>query len=82
MIKIKFYNAKSGRNNIVLAYSITYSISLSCIDMDMAYGMAPYGLSYSIRLWIEALLDRGSSAGLRLAFSYSRYTLCDIYIWP
>ena len=55
MIKIKFCNAKSGWNNIVLAYSITYSISLSCMDMDMAYGMAPYGLSYSIRLWIEAL---------------------------
>jgi hypothetical protein len=55
MIKKISFNAKSGRNNIVPAYSITYSISLSCMDMDMAYGIAPYGLSYSIRLWIEAL---------------------------
>ena len=55
MIKKISSNAKSGWNNIVPVYSITYSISLSCMDMDMAYGIAPYGLSYSIRLWIEAM---------------------------
>ena len=48
-------SVKSARNNIILVYFHTMEYSHLCMDMDYGVWNVPYGLSYSITLWIECL---------------------------